>query len=149
MNDRPPGARYLYNVKSGELTKLAESAVVEGGATRAEKPIQYKSRDGLTIHGYLTLPLGRDPKNLPVVVNRTVAHGIATSGDRIGSAILANRGLRGFPDEFPGSTGYAASSGNHRSSNGARRAGRYHRRSAMVIKEGIADPKRVAMYGGS
>ena len=33
------------------------------------KPIKYKSRDGLTIHGYLTLPKGSNGKNLPVVVN--------------------------------------------------------------------------------
>jgi len=33
------------------------------------KPIQYTSRDGLIIHGYLTLPRGIEPKNLPVIVN--------------------------------------------------------------------------------
>ena len=30
-------------------------------------PIKYESRDGLTIHGYLTLPKGSNGKNLPVV----------------------------------------------------------------------------------
>ena len=69
-SDRTPGARYLYNVKSGELTKLAEVAPwLKADQLAPMKPIEYKSRDGLTIHGYLTLPVGREAKNLPVVVN--------------------------------------------------------------------------------
>ena len=57
------------------------------------KPIEFKTRDGLTIHGYLTLPLGRDPKNLPVVVN---PHGGPWARDTWGYSpevqFLANRG---------------------------------------------------------
>src|SRR5947207_3152258 len=70
ISDRTPGARYLFNVKTGELTKLAEVAPwLKEDQLAPVKPVEYTSRDGLTIHGYLTLPLGRDPKNLPVVVN--------------------------------------------------------------------------------
>ena len=50
-------------------------------ATMAEmKPIEYKSRDGLTIHGYLTLPVGMEPKNLPSWSTRTAGRGAATAG---------------------------------------------------------------------
>ena len=55
--------------------------------------IQYTSRDGLTIHGYLTLPQGREPKALPVVVN---PHGGPWARDEWGYnpevQMLANRG---------------------------------------------------------
>src|SRR5438045_4503032 len=69
-NDRTPGSRYLFNKKSGELTKLIDVApwLKEEQLARM-KAINFKTRDGLTIHGYLTLPLGREPKNLPVVAN--------------------------------------------------------------------------------
>ncbi len=43
-------------------------------------PVQYTARDGLTIHGYLTLPAGSDGKNLPVVINLTEVRGHGTPG---------------------------------------------------------------------
>ena len=55
-NDRSPGTRNLYDVKSKELTKLADVAPwLKEDQLAPMKPIEYKSRDGLTIHGYLTL----------------------------------------------------------------------------------------------
>ncbi len=69
-NDRTPGSRNLYDAKTGTLTKLVEVAPwLKESELAPMKPIEYKSRDGLTIHGYLTLPLGREAKNLPVVIN--------------------------------------------------------------------------------
>src|SRR6266702_3151004 len=63
---RSPGSRYLFNVKSSELTKIAEVAPwLKENQLAPMRPIEYKSRDGLTIHGYLTLPGGRQSKNLP------------------------------------------------------------------------------------
>ena len=97
------GARYLYNAKSGELTKLAEVAPwLKADQLAPMKPIEYKSRDGLTIHGYLTLPVGREAKNLPVVVN---PHGGPWARDAWGlqsrSAVSGQSRLRRFPDELP------------------------------------------------
>ena len=69
-NDRTPGTRNLFDLKSGNLTKLVEVAPwLKENELAPMKPIEYQSRDGLTIHGYLTLPLGREAKNLPVVIN--------------------------------------------------------------------------------
>src|SRR5690606_15742262 len=52
------------------LTKLGDINPALPESDMAEvRPIQYTSRDGLVIHGYLTLPKGRDPKGLPCVVN--------------------------------------------------------------------------------
>ena len=71
------------------------------------KPITYKSRDGLSIHGYLTLPKGIESKNLPVVVH---PHGGPWTRDNWGFnpevQFLANRGFAVLQMNFRGSTGY-------------------------------------------
>ena len=71
------------------------------------KPISYTSRDGIKINGYLTLPVGVEAKNLPVVVN---PHGGPWARDRWGYSpevqLLANRGYAVLQMNFRGSTGY-------------------------------------------
>src|SRR4029079_4725156 len=94
INDRSPGSRNLYDTKTGTLTKLVDVAPwLKESELAPMKPIEYQSRDGLTIHGYLTLPLGREAKNLPVVVN---PHGGPWARDTWGFnpevQFLANRG---------------------------------------------------------
>jgi dipeptidyl aminopeptidase/acylaminoacyl peptidase len=82
ITDRSLGAFYLYDSKSGDLMKLADRAPwLREDQLAAMKPIEYKSRDGLTIHGYLTLPEGRPATNLPVVVN---PHGGPLGSRRMG-----------------------------------------------------------------
>ena len=151
-NDRTPGFRYLYNVKNGELTKLAEVAPwLKAEQLAPMKPIEYKSRDGLTIHGYLTLPVGREAKNLPVVVN---PHGGPWYRDEWGFnpevQFLANRGYAVFQMNFRGSTGY----GRKFWEASFKQWGKTMQDDITdgvqwLIKSGIADPKRVAIYGGS
>ena len=151
-NDRTPGFRYLYDAKSGELTKLAEVAPwLKADQLAPMKPIEYKSRDGLTIHGYLTLPVGREAKNLPVVVN---PHGGPWARDEWGYnpevQFLANRGYAVFQMNFRGSTGY----GRKFWEASFKQWGKTMQDDITdgvqwLIKEGIADPKRVAIYGGS
>jgi dipeptidyl aminopeptidase/acylaminoacyl peptidase len=69
-SDRSLGAYYFYDKKTDELVKIADvSPWLSESELAVMKPIQYKTRDGLTIHGYLTLPLGMEAKNLPVVIN--------------------------------------------------------------------------------
>ena len=115
------------------------------------KPIEYKSRDGLTIHGYLTLPVGREAKNLPVVVN---PHGGPWARDAWGYnpevQFLANRGYAVFQMNFRGSTGY----GRKFWETSFKQWGKTMQDDITdgvqwLIKQGIADPKRVAIYGGS
>jgi len=151
-SDRTPGARYLYNVKSGELTKLAEVAPwLKAEELAPMKPIEYKSRDGLTIHGYLTLPVGREAKNLPVVVN---PHGGPWYRDEWGFnpevQFLANRGYAVFQMNFRGSTGY----GRKFWEASFKQWGKTMQDDITdgvqwLVQSGIADPKRVAIYGGS
>ena len=151
-NDRSPGTRNLFDAKTGALTKLVEVAPwLKESELAPMKPIEYKSRDGLTIHGYLTLPLGREAKNLPVVIN---PHGGPWYRDTWGFnpevQFLANRGYAVLQMNFRGSTGYGrkfweasfkqwGQSMQDDITDGVQ----------WLTKEGIADPKRVAIYGGS
>jgi len=151
-SDRTPGARYLFNVKTGELTKLAEvTPWLKENQLAPIKPIEYSSRDGLTIHGYLTVPLGREPKNLPVVA---IPHGGPWARDVWGYdpevQFLANRGYAVLQMNFRGSTGY----GRKFWEASFKQWGKTMQDDITdgvqwLIKEGIADPKRVAIYGGS
>jgi dipeptidyl aminopeptidase/acylaminoacyl peptidase len=94
VSDRTPGARYLYDVAADQLTKLADiNPNINPADMAAMKPVTYTSRDGLKIQGYLTLPVGRAAKNLPVIIN---PHGGPWARDSWGFnreiQFLANRG---------------------------------------------------------
>jgi len=151
-SDRTPGSRYLFDAKTKELTKLVDVAPwLKEDQLAPMKPIEYKSRDGLTIHGYLTLPLGRDPKNLPTVM---IPHGGPWARDEWGYdpevQFLANRGYAVLQVNFRGSTGY----GRKFWEASFKQWGKTMQDDLTdgvqwLIKQGIADPKRVAIYGGS
>ncbi len=151
-NDRTPGTRNLFDAKSGSLTKLVEVAPwLKESELAPMKPIEYKSRDGLTIHGYLTLPLGREAKNLPVVIN---PHGGPWFRDTWGFnpevQFLANRGYAVLQMNFRGSTGY----GRKFWEASFKQWGRAMQNDITdgvqwLTRQGIADPKRIAIYGGS
>jgi dipeptidyl aminopeptidase/acylaminoacyl peptidase len=152
ISDRSLGAFYLYDATSKELTKLADRAPWLKEDDLAEmKPIDYQARDGLTIHGYLTLPKGREAKNLPVVVN---PHGGPWARDNWTFnpevQFLANRGYAVLQMNFRGSVGY----GRKFWELGFKEWGGKMQDDITdgvnwLIKQGIADPKRVAIYGGS
>ena len=151
-NDRSPGSRNLFDAKTGTLTKLVDVAPwLKESELAPMKPVEYKSRDGLTIHGYLTLPLGREAKNLPVVIN---PHGGPWYRDTWGFnpevQFLANRGYAVLQMNFRGSTGY----GRKFWEASFKQWGQAMQNDITdgvqwLIKQGIADPKRVAIYGGS
>ena len=106
-SDCTQGVRYLYDATSKTLNKLAEIAPwLHEGDLAEMKPITYQARDGLTIHGYLTLPKGGG-KNLPLIVN---PHGGPWARDAWGYnpevQFLANRGYAVLQMNFRGSTGY-------------------------------------------
>ena len=101
--------------------------------------------------GYLTLPRGVEPKNLPVVIN---PHGGPWARDHWGFnpevQFLANRGLAVLQMNFRGSTGY----GKAFWQAGFKEWGRKMQDdvsdgAAWLVKQGIADPKRLGIYGGS
>lgn len=151
-SDRSLGAYYFLNRDTDEFMKLADVSPWLNEEELAEmKPITYTSRDGLTIHGYLTLPKGVKPKKLPVVVN---PHGGPWARDVWGFnpevQFLANRGYAVLQMNFRTSTGY----GRKFWEAGFKQWGLAIQDDITdgvlwLIEQGIADPKRVAIYGGS
>lgn len=151
-SDRSMGAFYLYELASDTLTLLAAVSPWLKEEDLAEmKPIVYRSRDGLTINGYLTLPVGREPKGLPVIVN---PHGGPWVRDRWTFnpevQFLANRGYAVLQMNYRGSTGF----GRKFWEASFKQWGRTMQDDITdgvnwLINEGIADPKRVAIYGAS
>ena len=151
-SDRTPGARYLYHAKTDRLVKLGEhNPRIQADDMATMKPVTYTSRDGLKINGYLTLPKGKVAKNLPVIVN---PHGGPWARDSWGFnpeiQFLANRGFAVFQMNFRGSTGY----GRTFWEKSFKQWGRAMQDDITdgvqwLVKEGIADPRRVGIYGGS
>ncbi len=151
-NDRTPGSRYLYDAIQDTLDKLADINPALPEVDMAPvRPVTYTSRDGLAIHGYLTLPLGRNPERLPCIVN---PHGGPWTRDGWGfnpeAQFLANRGYCVLQMNFRGSTGY----GRRFWEAGFGQWGLGMQDDITdgvqwLIEQGIADPQRVAIYGGS
>ncbi len=151
-NDKTRGKRYLFDTKTSKLDFISDISPWLAEAELAEmKPIKYTTRDGLTVNGYLTLPKGVAAKNLKVVVN---PHGGPWARDQWGFnpevQFLANRGYAVFQMNFRGSTGY----GRKFWEASFKQWGKTMQNDVTdgvqwLIKEGIADPKRIAIYGGS
>lgn len=151
-NDRMPGVYYFYDAEADKVEKLATPYEWLAEDDMAEmKPISYKSRDGLTIHGYLTVPKGKEAKNLPVVVN---PHGGPWARDSWGYnpevQMLANRGYAVLQMNFRGSVGYGRKFWEASFKQwGQKMQDDITDGVNWLIKEGIADPERVAIYGAS
>jgi dipeptidyl aminopeptidase/acylaminoacyl peptidase len=151
-SDRSLGSYYYFNRNTNEFKKLVDISPWLNEDELAEmKPIAYKSRDGLTIHGYLTLPKGLKAKNLPVVVN---PHGgpweRSTWGYRADVQFLANRGYAVLQMNFRTSTGY----GRKFWEAGFKQSGLAIQDDITdgvkwLIEQGIADPERIGIYGAS
>ena len=151
-SDKSRGTYYSYDVEKNELNELAKISPWINEDHMAEmKPITYTSRDGLTIPGYLTLPVGSDGKNLPFVVH---PHGGPWARDSWGYnsevQFLANRGYAIFQMNFRGSTGY----GRKFWESSFKQWGKTMQDDITdgvnwLIDQGIADPDRIAIYGAS
>ncbi|MCF8254662.1 MAG: S9 family peptidase [Bacteroidia bacterium] len=152
ISDRSLGASYFYDIKKDELTKITDRGPwLDENQMCEMKPISYVSLDGNTIHGYLTLPKGSSGKNLPVIIN---PHGGPWYRDEWGwnpeVQFLANRGYAVLQMNFRGSTGY----GRKFWELGFKQWGNTMQQDITdgvnwLIKEGIADPKKVGIYGAS
>jgi len=150
--DTEPGETYLFDRTTKKLTlqyrvreKLNRSYLAD------TKPIRYESSDGLEIPGYLTLPKGVEPKNLPAIL---LPHGGPWGRDTWGYGglvqFLANRGYAVLQPNFRGSTGY----GKKFLNAGNRQWGQKMQDDVTwgakyLAQKGIADPKRIGIMGGS
>ena len=154
-SDKTLGAYYIFNVEANTLEKITDvSPWLDENNMSNQLPVEYKSRDGLTINGYLTLPKGytmENAKNLPVVIH---PHGGPWHRDSWGFnpelQFLANRGFAVLQMNFRGSTGY----GRKFWEASFKKWGREMQDditdgTKWLIEKGIANPEKIAIYGGS
>lgn len=150
--DTEPGARYIFDRDSKALIKQYQVfEKLPRQHLASMKPIRYKSSDGLEIPAYLLLPKGPAPKNLPLLV---IPHGGPWARDIFGynslAQFFANRGYAVLTPNFRGSTGYGKkflNAGNNEW--GGKMQDDITWGVKHLVAQGIADPKRVAILGGS
>lgn len=152
-SDRNPGDFYLFRINERKADYLlSRRDWFDPEAMAESKPVQLVARDGSPLHGYLTLPRGVEPRNLPLVV---LPHG----------GPFGVRDMWHFDDEAQmlAGAGYAVLQPNFRGSGGYgrtfREAGARQWGLAMqddvtdatkwAIQQGIADPRRICIYGAS
>ena len=148
-----PGTFYLYEPATDKVSRLGKvAAAVDPAGLSTTRYINYKARDGLDNPAYLTLPRGPRRDGLPLIMHaarRSVR--CATRWDfKAEVQFLASRGYAVLQPNFRGSTGY----GGELSKRGYGQLG-----SGMqddiddgmdwLAEQGIVDPKRVCIMGGS
>lgn len=148
-----PGSYYLFVASTGQISRLAKVAdKVDRAGLSETKYVSYKARDGLVIPAYLTLPRGRDPKGLPLII---MPHGgpYGVRDDLSYDAevqFLANRGYAVLQPNYRGSDGY----GKAFYEKGEGQWGRAMQDDIddgmdWLTTQGIVDAKRVCIVGGS
>ncbi len=151
-SDKSYGAYYLYETENDSLSKISEISPWLDSMQMADmKPIRFISRDGLTIHGYLTLPRISVVKNLPAVV---YPHGGPWYRDKWGFdkgvQFLANRGYAVLQINFRGSSGYGK---DFMIAGYKEWGGKIQNDIAdgahWLISQGIADSNRIGIVGSS
>jgi dipeptidyl aminopeptidase/acylaminoacyl peptidase len=152
-SDINPGEFYLYNFEKSSLKYLASRmSWIDPKQMSKMQPIKYTTRDGVEIHGYLTLPKSGADKNLPLVIHpHGGPHG---PRDRWGFnpdvQFMASRGYAVLQMNFRGSGGY----GMPFQESGYRKWGREMQddvtdATLWAVENGIANPDKICIYGGS
>jgi dipeptidyl aminopeptidase/acylaminoacyl peptidase len=151
-SDTEPGQTFLFDRRTRKLTpqfrvyeKLPREHLAE------MKAVTFKSSDGLSIPAFLTLPKGAEARNLPAVI---VPHGGPWYRDSWGynpfAQFLANRGYAVLQPNFRGSTGYGKKFLNAANNEwGQKMQDDITWGVKYLVAEGIADPRRVGIMGGS
>jgi len=151
--DRQPSEAFLFDRKSGKATFLAGSMEwIKPDEMSPMQPISFKARDGLSLHGYITVPAGSSGRNLPLIINpHGGPHGPRDEwGFNPEVQLLANRGYAVLQVNYRGSGGY----GNAFEGLGYRKWGTAMQDDLTdavkwAVSQGIADPSRVCIYGAS
>jgi dipeptidyl aminopeptidase/acylaminoacyl peptidase len=151
-SDIEPGETHLFDRKTKQVTlQYSIREKLPRAHLASMRAVKYKSSDGVEIPAFLTLPKGPAPKNLPAMV---VPHGGPWARDSWGyssfAQFLANRGYAVLQPNFRSSVGY----GKEFLNAGNREWGDLMQDDITwgvryLIDQGIADPKRIGIIGGS
>ncbi|HEX4871012.1 MAG TPA: S9 family peptidase [Nevskiaceae bacterium] len=152
-SDRNPGDYYLFETATGKARYLlSEREWIDPERMGPRRAITYKARDGQLIHAYLTLPPGRPAKNLPLVV---MPHG-GPKGPRdhwaweADSQAMASRGYAVLQPNFRGSGGYGVKfEEDSKYAWGTTLIDDITDGTRWAVEQGIADPSRLCIIGGS
>lgn len=150
--DTEPGRYYVFERATKRLNEIALARPeLEKRSLAQVQSITYRTADGATIPAYLTLPPGRDAKNLPTVV---LPHGGPEARDEWGfdwlAQFLAGQGYAVLQPNYRGSSGYGRAFRNESAFRNWKTAvsdigaGARH-----LASQGIADPQRTAILGWS
>ncbi|MGH8319611.1 MAG: S9 family peptidase [Steroidobacteraceae bacterium] len=151
-HDREPGLTYYYDHSTGASRLLFRPYPQLDPADLAPMTaVSLAARDDLPLHGFLTLPVGVEPKGLPLVLK---VHGGPWCHDFWGYdpqvQFLANRGYAVLQVNFRGSSGYGK---KHITAAIRELGGKMHDdlidAANWAVKQGYADPNRIGIYGGS
>ncbi len=152
-SDRNPGSYYLFNAKKSKVSLLFNALPDINTQKMANmRPVTFKARDGVTLHGYLTLPPGSSGKNLPLIINpHGGPHGIRDEwGWDPEAQFFAAHGYAWMQVNYRGSGGY----GMQFQDMGYRHWGTTMQSDLAdavhwAVSQGIADPNRMCIYGAS
>lgn len=151
-DDREPGLSFLYDREKDEHKLLFRPFPQLNPEHMAPmKAVHVNARDGLPLTAFLTLPVGVEPKNLPLVLKvhgGPWCHDSWTFDREV--QFFANRGYAVLQINFRGSSGYGA---KHISGGVKELGGKMHDDlidfADWAVDQGIADPSKIAIYGGS
>lgn len=152
VHDRDPGVTYFYDHATGESRLLFRPYPhLDPKAMAPMTPVTVTARDGRDLPSFLTLPVGVEPVDLPMVL---LVHGGPWYRDswRFDPLVqfLASRGYAVLQVNFRGSIGYGKA---HTQAAIGEFAGKMHDDlvdgTRWAVERGIADPERVAIMGGS
>lgn len=152
FSDQNPGTYMLLDLEKHKLTPLApRMGWIKPAQMAPMLSVKYKARDGITIHGFLTVPVGHQPNDLPLVV---MPHGGPWVRDVWGFdpvvQLLANRGYAVLQMNYRGSPGY----GEELFQMARRQIGKaiqddIEDGTRWAIAAGVADRKHIAIMGAS
>ncbi|MFE0265787.1 S9 family peptidase [Nocardiopsis alba] len=152
VHDRDPAVAWYYDHETGQSRRLFRPYPHLDPADLAPmEAVEFPARDGLPLHGLLTLPVGVAPEKLPLVL---LVHGGPWTHDTWGynpqAQLLANRGHAVLQVNFRGSTGYGR---RHTTAAIGQFAGAMHDDLLdavdWAVDQGYADPDRIGIMGGS
>ncbi|MEE8295324.1 MAG: alpha/beta fold hydrolase, partial [Sphingomonadales bacterium] len=151
-SDIDSGSYYYFDTETKQMAFLqARYPMLDPQLMSPMQEITYKARDGMEIQGYLTIPVGKEVKNLPTVI---LPHGGPTARDYWGFdwlvQFLASRGYAVLQPNFRGSAGFGKDFENAGKREwGLKMQDDITDGALWLVEEGITDPERMCIFGWS